>query len=638
MSGVVVARHISRIAAIFDAAPIGVGVWSVDGHLLHANPVLCDLLDADPASLAGRPIDAVVPPGDIEAVRAGFDEIWRGVRNAFSCRFACGSEAAGALVVRAELTAVYGPAGLPEYLLSQIFDFTSLGETSGGAGSLRALGAAPGARRNDRSDLSSVARVPPVGGAGSAASAAATGSVPGAPAPGSGDLERLRSRLAATEAELAEVRRLFRAVIEVGPIAVVRLDATGRVTYANGRWAEFLDDHQDRLSGRNWQQLLDPGQRDEVFERGLESLETGEPFEFRIASNAHVQLALDPKGVEPGADYWAVLQVAPVFEPNGEHDGWVATLTDVTAEVVADTRADQLAKALDAGTDFLMIAERTGAISYANDAARTRLGVHAGDAGGPPSFLMDMLEADSFEAWHELVHPTLLQGGVWNGELVLQTVTGEDLTVSAMFHAHCDRDGFLESIFAVARDISDLKVAERQLHQMATHDYLTGMPNRVLLYDRLEQALARYERYGQAVALLYVDLDRFKEVNDQHGHHVGDAVLRSVADRVHELVRDSDTAARVGGDEFCLLVEGISDLPTLKVIADRLIAAISTPIVIGDVRAEIGASVGLVLVDERSADVDALMALADAAMYRAKDSGRGMSYLYEPGSSVDARG
>lgn len=615
--GAVGARHISRISAVFDAAPIGVGLWSVDGRLLHANPVLCDLLGSDLVSLQGEQIDAVLVPEDVRPVRRRFDEIWRGTCNAFPCRLLCGTGYGEPFLVRAEFTVVYGPAGLPEYLLSQIFDFTALPKNG------------------------------PVPASGSSEVTATDGAATGVPVvvhagPGGSegpiDVERLQEQLGDVEAELAEVRRLFHAVIEVGPIAVVRLDPAGRVTYANGRWAAFLDDHQVRLAGFNWHHLLDGAQLDRVIAQSRTALETREPFVIRIASNDRTTLEIDPDDEPAGTNSWAVMQIAPVFEADGGHDGWVATVVDVSAEVAAGSRADQLARALDAGSDFLMIAERTGAISYANDAARTRLGVHTGTADRAPSFLMDMLEADSFEAWHELVHPTLLQGGVWNGELLFQAVDGGAIPVSAMFHAQCNSEGFLESIFAVARDISDLKLAERQLQQMATHDYLTGMPNRVLLYDRLEQALARYSRYNQAVALLYVDLDRFKEVNDAHGHHVGDAVLRAVADRMHELVRETDTAARIGGDEFCLLVEGISDLPTLKVIADRLIAAISNPIVIGDMRAEIGASVGLVLVDDRCADVDSLMALADAAMYRAKDSGRGVSYVSDPGGALDARG
>ena len=111
----------------------------------------------------------------------------------------------------------------------------------------------------------------------------------------------------------------------------------------------------------------------------------------------------------------------------------------------------------------------------------------------------------------------------------------------------------------MARDITDLKDAERRLRELATHDYLTGLPNRVLLYDRLEQALARFQRHGQAVALLYLDLDRFKPVNDEFGHQIGDAVLIEIADRIHTVIRDTDTAARIGGDEFAVLIEGVDE-------------------------------------------------------------------------------
>ena len=131
------------------------------------------------------------------------------------------------------------------------------------------------------------------------------------------------------------------------------------------------------------------------------------------------------------------------------------------------------------------------------------------------------------------------------------------------------------AVSILARDISDLKTAERKLRQLATHDYLTGLPNRLLLYDRLELALNRYGRYGTPVALMFCDLDAFKPVNDAYGHQVGDAVLTEVADRIHSVVRDTDTAARLGGDEFGVLVEGVEDLQLLTTVAERLVAAIA---------------------------------------------------------------
>ena len=210
--------------------------------------------------------------------------------------------------------------------------------------------------------------------------------------------------------------------------------------------------------------------------------------------------------------------------------------------------------------------------------------------------------------------------------------------MSALFLAHENHLGRIESISAVARDITDLKDAERRLRQLATHDYLTGLPNRVLLYDRLEQALARFHRHGQPVALLYLDLDRFKPVNDELGHQVGDAVLVEIADRIHTVIRDTDTAARIGGDEFAVLVEGIEDPVMLRLVADRLIDAIAEPMSVRRAtRSQVGVSIGLVVAGVRAAEADALMAAADAAMYRAKAAGRGRYEFVGPDPRLTAR-
>ena len=175
----------------------------------------------------------------------------------------------------------------------------------------------------------------------------------------------------------------------------------------------------------------------------------------------------------------------------------------------------------------------------------------------------------------------------------------------------------------MARDITDLKDAERRLRELATHDYLTGLPNRVLLYDRLEQALARFQRHGQSVALLYLDLDRFKPVNDEFGHQIGDAVLIEIADRIHTVIRDTDTAARIGGDEFAVLIEGVENPGLLRLVANRLIDVMSRPVTVSNCTAQVGVSIGLVQAGGSLNAGDALMAAADAAMYRAKAAGRG---------------
>jgi diguanylate cyclase (GGDEF)-like protein len=195
--------------------------------------------------------------------------------------------------------------------------------------------------------------------------------------------------------------------------------------------------------------------------------------------------------------------------------------------------------------------------------------------------------------------------------------------VSAQLLAHTEIDGNVESVSLVARDISEIKAAEEQLRELATHDKLTGLANRALLYDRLDQALARFLRLGHGLAVMYCDLDNFKPVNDRLGHDAGDAVLVEISNRIREVVRETDTAARVGGDEFVVLVEGVRDRELLQTVASRLIEVVSRPIVLPAGPVQVGVSVGVVLAGEGSDDADRLMMLADQTMYQAKAAGRG---------------
>jgi diguanylate cyclase (GGDEF)-like protein/PAS domain S-box-containing protein len=420
--------------------------------------------------------------------------------------------------------------------------------------------------------------------------------------------------------ELDTVRELFATVTEAGPFVVLRTDVEGNIVYSHGSWPDIL--REVELVGLNWQELLAPDQVDEILTRGMASVGSREPYTVRVRGD-HPDAEMEDLVVAGAGEVWGELRVAPVFTEEGEHDGFVATLADVSAEVAAGRRADLLARVLDAGSDFLMVAERNGAISYVNDAAQQTLGVRGSSADGPPSFLMDVLQPESYEIFREVVEPTLAREQIWRGELNFHSWSGAVIPVSALFLAHESHVGEIESISAVARDITDLKDAERRLRELATHDYLTGLPNRVLLYDRLEQALARFQRHGQAVALLYLDLDRFKPVNDEFGHQVGDAVLIEIADRIHTVIRDTDTAARIGGDEFAVLIEGVDNPGLLRLVADRLIDVMSRPVTVADCTAQVGVSIGLVQAGGTLFASDSLMAAADAAMYRAKAAGRG---------------
>jgi diguanylate cyclase (GGDEF)-like protein len=174
-----------------------------------------------------------------------------------------------------------------------------------------------------------------------------------------------------------------------------------------------------------------------------------------------------------------------------------------------------------------------------------------------------------------------------------------------------------------------------QLRQQALHDSLTGLPNRALFRDRLAQALQRRARISDdRSAVLFLDLDDFKDVNDGLGHAVGDALLRVVAERLRSTLRGSDTAARLGGDEFAVLIEDGAGVDDVTAIADRIVDSIASPIAIADQEVSMRVSVGVAVSPEGGESVDELLTNADAAMYVAKAAGKGRSVVYEAGMRV----
>jgi diguanylate cyclase (GGDEF)-like protein len=172
-------------------------------------------------------------------------------------------------------------------------------------------------------------------------------------------------------------------------------------------------------------------------------------------------------------------------------------------------------------------------------------------------------------------------------------------------------------------DVTNKRRAQARIAHLAHHDALTGLPNRLLLLDRLNQALATMRRNGGGLALHYLDLDRFKPVNDACGHAVGDGLLKAVGERLREHIRDTDTAARVGGDEFVIMQTRLQDRGDAVALAKRLVMAIGQTFTVASHDLHVGVSIGIALAPEHGADADQLFRQSDLALYRAKSSGRG---------------
>ena len=311
-----------------------------------------------------------------------------------------------------------------------------------------------------------------------------------------------------------------------------------------------------------------------------------------------------------------------------------AALDEAQRKVLEESEARFRSLVQNSG-DVICIIDERGRAMYASPAVGDVFGVTAEEVCG--NDLVELVHRDERKAVRELLAGLVAaqRGASAKVECRVRHRDGElkDLEVTA---TNLLDDTYVGGIVLNARDISQRKVAERdnealqeQLAHQAFHDPLTGLANRALLRERLEHALARVTRSREPLAVMFIDLDEFKTVNDSMGHDVGDELLKAVAGRLRESVRPADTIARLGGDEFAILLEGMFSASEAPRVAERLIRTFTAPFELGGHTVSIGASIGVSLRDGREG-TEELLGNADVAMYAAKARGRGCYEVYRP--------
>lgn len=309
-----------------------------------------------------------------------------------------------------------------------------------------------------------------------------------------------------------------------------------------------------------------------------------------------------------------------VRDEGGNIIGREGVCQDVTLIKQAENKLLISSQVFDQTIEGIVVTDREGIIHQINPAAARITGYELKDVLGktPRLFKSDRHSREFYEAmWR-----SLLNRGFWQGEIWNRRKNGEIYPEWLSITAVKDAMGTITEFIAVFHDMTEIKQQEEMISYQAHHDALTGLPNRSLLLDRLKIALRHGRRSGQKVAVIFVDLDHFKHINDSLGHSIGDVLVQQAAERVRQCVRETDTIARHGGDEFVIVQEQLSDLRIAVNTAQRVVDAFQVPIKIQNHELFVTASIGISCFPEDGDGEELLLSNADLAMYRAKRQGR----------------
>ncbi len=430
------------------------------------------------------------------------------------------------------------------------------------------------------------------------------------------NIRDIRWRYDALDA-LRTSEQLFRTLAQSSPIGIYQATVEEGLVYVNDRWCEITGVSAEDARGNGWAKMIHP---DDISVVGLDRgpMPMGGravTIEFRVVR-------------ADGDLRWVRVQSGPLHQADGQLVGTVGTLDDITVRRETERERQRLIDIFEATEDHVGICDAHGALLYLNAAAKRTFGFEApGEVAR--HVVQDLFPPSVAERLSDEIRPEVERSGRWEGELTMLVPDVGLVPVAAqvLLHPGDEDDGPYYS--AILHDIRERKAFEQRLAHQANHDPLTGLPNRTLLIDRLDGALARARRHNRRVAVLFLDLDHFKVVNDSLGHGLGDRLLVAIAERLAIALRPGDTVARFGGDEFVVLCEDLVSQHDAITIAERVDEAVSGPFIIDDTEVFVGVSIGIALPDDTEADPETLIRDADAAMYRAKDRGRSRWELFD---------
>lgn len=413
-------------------------------------------------------------------------------------------------------------------------------------------------------------------------------------------------------------------VVQQSADSVFITDANGRIEYVNPEFEKLYGYCFSEVEGRVPSFLKSDKHSSSFYKSIIDQVQAGTSYQGVVVSRH--------KG---GRIFYENKRITPLKDESGKITHFVVNGRDVTQEVKTKETRDQLIAILEATTDIVFICGTSGVLSYANSAGRALLGLGKVDPI-PKVHLADIHKGHFSQKLKTDALQTAREHGSWQGEMELTLLTGQTMVVSELLLAHTDRDGNLSFYSLIARDITERKQFEAEISYQSTHDALTGLVNRALLADRVDVAINQALRSNTTVALILLDLDNFKRINDGMGHSVGDQVLKEIATRLKQFVRPSDTVARIGGDEFVMVLGGLNSAQVVTHLLRKIQIEFDSAIRVCEQDLYLSFSVGVTFYPNDGRSFEVLLRNANAAMYGAKRQGNGQFQWYR--TDMNSRG
>lgn len=444
-------------------------------------------------------------------------------------------------------------------------------------------------------------------------------------------------KITRTSLQKSDVR--FRAISDALPLGIFVSDTHGNCLYTNLAYQKITGLSFARTLGSNWSAALHPDDLDRVL------------AEWHHAAQNFLPLHSEARFVRKDASVvWTRLNTA-VMRIDTQIHGYVQTVEDISERKVAERQLrlaeealfDEKERAqitLNSIGDAVLCTDLKANISYLNAVAETMTGWSREEALGRP--LTDVFKivvgATLRKASFNPALRAMQEGRAikLDPESILLRRDGSELAVEDTSSPIHNRSGQVTGAVIVFHDVSALRTTIAEMAHLAQHDFLTGLPNRLLLTERLSQAIGLAHRRRHKVALLFLDLDYFKKINDEFGHVAGDQLLQAVALRLSSCVRTTDTVCRQGGDEFVILLAEIERQQDASQVAEKLLKACTAAYVIGEHELHAGLSIGISVYPDDGSTADSLMQNADTAMYHAKSAGRNNFQFFNVAASTNS--